>query len=176
MKEPKISAGLILAVASGRSAPATAWRRATLDRWQRCRERFHNEPWRVSWATTTVILWGGAISSCLYCAFKLTKNGTWKNCVGAGAGRTLGLALAMSLLHNGAIYLFNLGFPSWAIWVCRWVTRPSCRLPSLWQPARFPHRGMERRQPPKQTPVVAGIATLVAGVCVLAGGNAMGQK
>ena len=34
-----------------------------------------------------MILFGGAVSSCLYCAFQLTKNHTWKNFAGESGDR-----------------------------------------------------------------------------------------
>jgi L-rhamnose-H+ transport protein len=140
------------------------------------REQYQNEPWRVSCATTAVILWGGAISSCLYCAGLLTFKGTWRTLLAPGFGATCLIALAMACLHNGAIYLFNLGFPllgdlgvsvgyavfmSFAIIVGNvhgfrtgeW--KGASRQSVLW--------------------VVAGIAVLVVGVCLLATGNGMGQ-
>jgi L-rhamnose-H+ transport protein len=140
------------------------------------REQYQNEPWRVSCATTAVILWGGAISSCLYCAGLLTVKGTWKNFLAPGFGATCLIALAMACLHNGAIYLFNLGFPllgdlgvsvgyavfmSFAIIVGNvhgfrtgeW--KGASRQSVLW--------------------VVTGIAVLVLGVCLLATGNGMGR-
>jgi hypothetical protein len=108
MKKPKMSAGLILAVVSGVLCACYGVAASYTGPLAKIvAEQFHNEPWRVSCATTAVILWGGAISSCLYCAFKLTRNGTWKNFAAAKAGRTLGLALAMAFLHNGASSLFS---------------------------------------------------------------------
>jgi len=139
-------------------------------------EQFHHAPWQVSCVTTSIILFGGAVSSCLYCAFQLTRNRTWRKFLAPGTGRILLIALAMALLHNGAIYLFNLGFPrlgklgvsvgyaafmSFAIIVGNlhgfrtgeW--KGAGRLSLQW--------------------IVTAIAILILGVCVLAWGNALGE-
>ena len=62
-------------------------------------------------AVTAIILWGGAFSACIYCAVQLTRKGLWKNFGNPGTGFVLLLALVMAFLHDGAIFLFGLGFP-----------------------------------------------------------------
>ena len=77
---PRMLVGLIIAVLSGFLCAcygvAASYTGPVAEAAQK---EFLNEPWRASCATTIVILWGGAFSSCLYCAGLLTKNGTWKN-------------------------------------------------------------------------------------------------
>lgn len=137
---------------------------------------FGNGPWQVSCVTTAAILFGGAVSSCLYCIFQLTRNKTWKHFAAPGAGLTLCVALLMALLHNGAIYLFNLGFP---------------RLGKLGVSVGYAafmsfaiivgnlhgFRTGEWKGASRQSIrwIISGIAVLVLGVCALAKGNAMGQ-
>ncbi|MBM4041520.1 MAG: hypothetical protein FJ290_23715 [Planctomycetes bacterium] len=70
---------------------------------------FGNLPWQAEWAKAALILCGGVLSACGYCAFKLTKNKTWGHLFKPGIGRTLSLAFAMAVLHDAAIFLFGLG-------------------------------------------------------------------
>jgi L-rhamnose-H+ transport protein len=135
---------------------------------------FQNNDLQASVATTAVILWGGAVSSCLYCVFLLTRNGTWRNFASPGTGTILLVALVMAFLHNGAIFLFNLGFP---------------KLGDLGLSAGYPtfmsfaiivgnlhgFRTGEWRGASRQSIawIVAGIGVLIVGVCVLAQGLAM---
>lgn len=173
----RMLAGLVLAILSGCLCACYGVAASyTGPLAQVAKDQFHSEPWQVSCVTTAVILFGGAVSSCLYCVFRLTRNKTWKRFGGPGMGLVLAVALLMALLHDGAIYLFNLGFPllgdlgvsvgyatfmSFAIIVGNlhgfrtgeW--KGAGRASLLW--------------------IVAGIVVLVLGVCVLAAGNAMGQ-
>ena len=173
----KMLAGLILALLSGFLCACYGVAASFTDPVARVAgEQFHNAPWQVSCVTTALILCGGAVSSCLYCAWQLTKNKTWKNFAGAGTGLILLIALLMALLHNGAIYLFNLGFP---------------RLGRLGVSVGYAafmsfaiivgnlhgFRTGEWKGAGRQSIrwIVAAIAILILGVCVLAWGNAMGR-
>jgi len=177
MKRPKMFAGLVLAVVSGVLCACYGVAASYTGPLAKiAEEQFHNEPWRVSCATTAVILWGGAISSCLYCAFKLAKNGTWKNFAKAGTGRTLGLALAMAFLHNGAIYLFNLGFPKLgdlgvSVGYAAFMSF-AIIVGNLHGFRTGEWKGASQRS---IRLIITGIAVLILGVCVLAKGNAMGR-
>lgn len=137
--------------------------------------QFGNDAWQASCTTTAVILWGGAVSSCLYSAFLLTRNGTWKNFADPGMRSTVLIALAMALLHNGAIYLFNLGFPllgdlgvsvGYASFMSFAIIVGNIHgfRTGEWQ-------GASRQS---VVWVLLGIAVLVIGVCILAAGNALG--
>ena len=173
----KMLAGLILALFSGFLCACYGVAASYTDPVAHvAKEYFHSEPWQVSCVTTAVILFGGAVSSCLYCVFRLTKNKTWRNFAGSGTGRILLVALLMALLHDGAIYLFNLGFP---------------RLGRLGVSVGYAtfmsfaiivgnlhgFRTGEWKGAGRQSIrwIVAAIAILILGVCVLAKGNAMGQ-
>ena len=139
-------------------------------------EQFANEPWRVSCATTAVILWGGAISSCLYCAVQLTKNGTWKNFAAPGVGAVLWVALLMAFLHNGAIYLFNLGFPKLGrLGVSVGYASFMSFAIIVGNLHGFRTGEWKGASPQSIRWIVVGIAILILGVCILAQGNAMGQ-
>jgi L-rhamnose-H+ transport protein len=173
----KMLAGLILAILSGfLCACYGVAASCTGPVAEVAKEQFHSEPWQVSCVTTGVILFGGAVSSCLYCAFQLTKNGTWKNFAGSGTGRILLVALLMALLHNGAIYLFNLGFPrlgrlgvsvGYAAFMSLAIIVGNLHgfRTGEWKGAG----GQSIRW------IAAAIAILILGVCVLAKGNAMAQ-
>jgi len=134
-----------------------------------------NPEWAAAWAVTALILWGGAASSCLYCAVQLTRNKTWDHFARPGVGLVLALAAAMAVLHDAAVFFLGLGmfklgkelsvavgypvFMSFAIIVGNvhgfrtgeW--KGASRRSVLW--------------------IVAGIALLIIGVCVLAKGKSM---
>ena len=137
-------------------------------------EGYGNPAWRSTFVVTALVLWGGAVSSCLYCVFKLIKNGTWKQlfCMNI-MGRVVFIALIMAVLHDSAILLWGLGasklgplgvavgyaiFMSFAIIVGNingfltkeWVG--ACRKSIVL--------------------MLAGIFILIAGVCTMSYGNA----
>jgi len=134
----------------------------------------NNPGFAASWAFTAVILWGGAISACLYCVVQLTKNKTWGHLTKAGIGRTLGLAFAMAVLHDAAVFFFGLAlgdlgdlgvsvgyaaFMSFAIIVGN---------------IHGFRTGEWKGAPPKSVKwIAAGIAVLVIGVSILAAGKGM---
>jgi len=141
------------------------------------REGYGNPAWRSTFAVSALILWGGTLSACGYCAFKLFRNRTWGSFRRPGIGRVLAVALVMALLHDGAIVLFGVGasklgplgvavgyavFMSFAIIVGNvngFLTRE-------WKGASRRSLGW----------IAAGIVVLVLGVCTLATGNyLMGQ-
>lgn len=172
-RKPRMLIGLIIGVASGilcacyAVASAYAGPIGT--------EAGRNNPaWAAAWAVTAIILWGGAVSSCLYCAVQLTRNGTWGHFARPGAGFVLLLAAAMAVLHDAAIFFFGLG------WIC---------LGDLGVPVGYPvfmsfaiivgnvhgFRSGEWKGASRQSIawVVAGIALLTIGVCILAAGKSM---
>ena len=131
----------------------------------------------VGWAITCVILWGGVLSACGYCVYKLTVNKTWGHLCKPGIGLTLVLALVMAILHDAAVLFFALG----------WV-----RLGDLGVPVGYPAfmsfaiivgnfhgartgewKGASRKSIQW---IIAGIVVLILGVVVLAQGNAMKQR
>jgi L-rhamnose-H+ transport protein len=71
--------------------------------------QFGNAGWRAAFVVCALILWGGSLSACGYCIFKLFRNRTWGTFVKPGIGRVLAVALVMALLHDGAILLFGVG-------------------------------------------------------------------
>jgi len=133
-----------------------------------------NVPWRAAWAITALILWGGAVSSCSYCAVQLTKNKTWGHFTRPGAGKILLLAAIMAVLHDAAVFFFGLG----------WI-----RLGDLGVPVGYPvfmsfaiivgnihgFRSGEWKGASRQSIawIVAGIGLLIVGVCVIAAGKSM---
>jgi L-rhamnose-H+ transport protein len=72
-------------------------------------EQFGNSQWRSAFAVSALILWGGSISACGYCVFKLSANKTWGTLSKAGIGKVLIIAMIMACLHDGAILLFGVG-------------------------------------------------------------------
>ncbi len=70
----------------------------------------HDNPgWRAAFVVTALILWGGSVSACGYCVYKLCRNKTWGSLTQPGIGRVLLIALVMALLHDAAILLFGVG-------------------------------------------------------------------
>lgn len=135
---------------------------------------FANSAWRSSFAVTALALWGGSLSACGYCAYKLTANRSWPTLAQPGCGRIYAIALAMALLHDGAIACFGVGCPKlgalgvsvgYAIFMSLAIFAGTVNgfLAGEW-------RGADAR-------AVSGIrlalAILVAGVCVLACANAL---
>lgn len=175
--QPRMLIGLIIAILSGVLCACYGVAASyTGPVAEAARTQFQNEPWQVSCATTAVILWGGALSSCLYCAGLLTKNGTWNSFRAPGAGVTLLIAVVMAGLHNGAIYLFNLGFPMLGD---LGVSVGYAAFMSFAIIVGNVHgfRTGEWKGASRQSVrwVETGIAILVLGVCLLAVGNALGQ-
>lgn len=133
-----------------------------------------NPDWAAAWAVTAMILWGGAVSSCLYCAFQLTKNKTWGRLAGSGAVRIFLLAAAMAVLHDAAIFFFGLG------WINLGDLGVSIGYPVFMSFAIIVgnihgFRTGEWKGASRQSIgwIMMGIALLIEGVCVLAKGLAM---
>jgi len=133
-----------------------------------------NAGWAANWAVMALIVWGGVLSACGYCAYKLTANHTWGDLKKPGICRTLSIAFAMALLHDGAILLFGLGagamgslggsvgyavFMSFAII----VGNAHGFSTGEWKGAS--------KQSVKW--IAVGLGILVIGVCILATGNGM---
>ena len=111
IKKPKVLVGLIIgvvsgilcacyAVASGYAGPIKV-------------ETLHdhlNSDLAAAWAVTAMILWGGAVSACLYCIIQLTRNKTWDHFARPGVALVLALAAVMAVLHDAAIFFFALGW------------------------------------------------------------------
>ena len=139
--------------------------------------QFGNAPWRAAFVVCALILWGGSLSACGYCVFKLFRNRTWGTFLKPGIGRVLAVALVMALLHDGAILLFGVGasklgalgvavgyavFMSFAII----VGNVNGFLTGEW-------KGASRRSVGW---LAAGILVLVVGVSTLAAGNYLHGK
>ena len=173
-KSPRMGIGVLIGVLSG--VLCGCWAIASLygGPINVAADAHKNVGWAASWALTAVILWGGAISACLYCVLQLTKNKTWGHLAKPGIGKILVLALVMAILHDAAVLFFGLG----------WV-----RLGDLGVPVGYPtfmsfaiivgnihgFRTGEWKGASRQsiTWILAGIAILIVGVCILAAGNSM---
>jgi len=137
-------------------------------------EGFGNPGWRAAFVVSALILWGGALSACGVCVFKLSRNKTWGTLKAPGIGKVLVIALIMALLHDGAILFYGVGasklgplgaavgyavFMSFAII----VGNVNGFLTKEWKGASGQSIGW----------IAAGIVVLVVGVSVLAKGNFM---
>ena len=141
---------------------------------QAAAEPFGNPAWRASFAVTALALWGGSLSACGYCAYKLTVNRTWDTLVRPGVLPVYGVALVMAVLHDGAIACFGVGCPmlgalgvsvGYAIFMSLAIFTGTVNgfLTGEW-------RGADARA---VSSIRLALAILVAGVCVLAYANAM---
>jgi len=141
------------------------------------KSQFGNADWQAAFVVCALILWGGSVSACGYCVYKLFKNNTWGSLAKPGIGRVLLVALVMALLHDGAILLFGVGasklgtlgfavgyavFMSFAII----VGNINGFLTGEW-------KGASRRS---ARWIVAGILVLIGGVSVLTTGNYLHEK
>jgi L-rhamnose-H+ transport protein len=132
-----------------------------------------NPAWSASWAQMALILWGGAVSSCAYCALKLTRNKTWGRFGQRGVGLVLGLAAVMALLHDGAIFFFNLAINVGGVSVP--VGYPIFMSLAILVGNVHGFRSGEWKGASRRSVawIVAGIAILIAGVCILGKAMAM---
>ena len=175
-KSPRMGIGVFIGVLSG--VLCACWAIASIysEPISKAATNHGNTGWSNSWAFTAMILWGGAISACLYCALQLTKNKTWGRLAGKGIAKVLVLAFVMALLHDAAVLFFglawiklgNLGvsvgyaaFMSFAIIVGNFhgfrtgEWKGASRQSIAW--------------------ILTGLMILIVGVCVLAAGKAMAQ-
>ena len=173
-KKPKMLIGVVVAVASGIlcacyavsasfASPALAKPLAA----------FQNVGWQSAFAIASLIVWGGAVSACGYCAILLCKNKTWGHFAKPGIGLTLTLALVMALLHDAAIFLWGLGFAylgaklglsiGYAIFMSFAIIIGNVHgfRTGEWKGASRQSVGW----------IAAGIAVLIVGVCLLGTGS-----
>ena len=178
-RKPKMLIGLAVGVASGILcacyAVAASYAGPVLDVAQG--QGIANPPWRAAFAVTALILWGGAVSACGYSAILLTKNRTWGNFRKPGVAAVLALALVMALLHDGAIFFFGLGYINlgklgvsvgYAVFMSLAIIVGNVHgfRSGEW-------KGASRRS---IAWIVAGIAILIVGVCILGKGNQMRES
>jgi L-rhamnose-H+ transport protein len=176
-KNPGMLFGLMLAFGSGIlcACYAVAYRCGEdIGAVAEAKDGANNPAWAAAWAITALILWGGAVSSCLYCIIQLTKNKTWGHLAKPGIGLTLLLAAVMAILHDAAIFFWGVGV---------------LRLGGLGVSVGYPvfmslaiivgnvhgFRTGEWKGASRQSIlwIVVGIAILIAGVCLIAQGKAM---
>jgi len=173
VKKPKMLIGLVIGVVSGILCACYALASAYADPIGK-EAVLNNDEWAAAWAVTAMILWGGAVSSCLYCAVQLTRNKTWGHLAKPGVGRVLALAAIMAVLHDAAIFFFGLG------WLHLGGLGVSVGYPVFMSFAIIVgnvhgFRTGEWKGASRESIVwiIAGIALLIAGVCLLAQGKAM---
>jgi len=137
-------------------------------------EQFGNPKWRSAFVVSALILWGGSVSACGYCAFKLTKNKTWATLSRPGISQVLLIAIVMACLHDGAILLYGVGASKlgdigaaigYAIFMSFSIIVGNINgfLTAEW-------KGASRKS---VNWIIAGIVVLMIGVSVLARGNYM---
>ena len=134
-----------------------------------------NPEWAAAWAVTALILWGGAVSSCLYCIVQLTRNRTWGRFRKPGVGLVLLLAAAMAVLHDAAVFFLGLGTFKLGEELSVPVGYPVFISLAIIVGNVHGFRTGEWKGASRQSVVwiMAGIALLIIGVCVLAAGRSM---
>lgn len=134
-----------------------------------------NPEWAAAWAVTALILWGGAVSSCLYCIVQLTKNKTWGHFAKPGVGLVLALAAAMAVLHDAAVFFLGLGMFKLGKELSVTVGYPVFMSFAIIVGNVHGFRTGEWKGASRRSVgwIVAGIALLVIGVCILAKGQSM---
>ena len=176
-KKPRMLIGVIVGVISGVLCAAWAVASGYAGPVKAAAKAAGNSGVGPEWALTCLILWGGVLSACGYCAFKLTKNKTWGHLCRPAIVPTLLIALVMAVLHDAAVLCFALG---WG------------RLGSLGVPVGYPAfmsfaiivgnlhgfrtgewKGASRKSIQW---ILAAIVILILGVAVLAQGNAMAER
>ncbi len=167
-KKPRMGIGVVVAVASGVLCACYGVAVSFAGDVGQTAANLGNPPYRAAWATMSLIVWGGAISSLAYCAVILTKNRTWGHFNKAGAGLAVGLAFVMALLHDGAIFLFGLGFSKLGDWSMP-VGYPVFMSFAIIVGNFHGFRTGEWRGAGAKSIrwILAGIGILIAGVCVL---------
>jgi L-rhamnose-H+ transport protein len=172
-KKPKMLFGLIIAFVSGILCACYAVASACAGPVGEVASA-SNPNWAAAWAVTALILWGGAVSSCLYCLIQLVKNETWRDFFKLGVFRVLVLAAVMAILHNAAIFLFGLG------WINLGDLGVSIGYPVFMSFAiivgnihGFRTREWKGASRKSIVWIIVGIALLIVGVCLLAQGKAM---
>ncbi|NQU19966.1 MAG: hypothetical protein HQ567_01685 [Candidatus Nealsonbacteria bacterium] len=172
IKRPKILIGLTIGVLSGVLCACFAVAAGYADPiGEKAVKTYGNPDWAAAWAPVTMILLGGAVSSCLYCIVQLTRNKTWGHFAKPGVGLVLLLAAVMAVLHNGALFLLFLGLFELK------------KAGELFLPVGYPifmsfaiivgnvhgFRTGEWKGASRESVqwIIAGIALLIAGVCVL---------
>ena len=172
-KSSKMLIGLIIGVASG--ILCACWAVASGFAGPVGTAAAENNPaWAASWAFTALILWGGALSACGYCAWEFTKNKTWGQLKSPGIGKILALALVMAILHDAAVLFFGLG------WINLGPLGVSVGYAAFMSFAiivgnfhGFRTGEWKGASPQSVKLIVTGIAVLILGVCILATGNAI---
>jgi len=174
IKKPRIMIGLVIGVVSGILCACYAVASGYAGGIGTAAAEAGNAPWRSAWAVTAMILWGGAVSSCGYCAVQLTRNKTWGHLTRPGIGKIVLLAAAMAVLHDAAIFFFGLGWIAlgdlgvsvgYAVFMSFAIIVGNVHgfRTGEWKGASLQSIGW----------IVAGIVVLIAGVCVLAVGKGM---
>ncbi len=173
LRQPRMLIGVLIGVASGILCGCYAVASGYAEPIGALAAR-QNPPWAAAIAVTAIILWGGALSACLYCAVQLTRNRTWNRLARADAVPVYLLATLMAVLHNAAIFLFGLG------WIYIGDLGVSVGYPIFMSAAILVgnfhgFRTGEWKGASRQSVLwlFAGILLLVAGVCLLAQGRAM---
>jgi L-rhamnose-H+ transport protein len=167
-KKPRMGIGVIVAVASGVLCACYGVAASYGGGVSQAAAAVGNSALGAAWAVMSVIVWGGAISSLAYCAGLLTRNGTWGHFRKGGAGLAVGLALVMALLHDGAIFLFGLGYGKLGAWSLP-IGYPVFMCFAIIVGNFHGFRTGEWREAGQKSIrwILAGIIILIAGVCVL---------
>ncbi len=174
---PSLGKGLAIALASGILCACFGIAASFGDDVAAASKAAFDTGWRSAFVVCALILWGGTLSACGYCVYKLCANRTWGSFRRPGIGRVLVLALLMASLHDGALLCFLVGAPmlgalgvavGYAVFMSFAIIVGNVNgfLTGEW-------KGASRRS---VAWIAAGILVLVAGVSVLTTGNYLHGK
>ncbi|HEY3319671.1 MAG TPA: L-rhamnose/proton symporter RhaT [Planctomycetota bacterium] len=175
--KPNMMVGLIIGIASGVLCACYGVAASFAgDIYKTAQTPFGNAPWSAAVAQAALILWGGSVSSCLYCVYKLTKNKTWGYFGKPGLGLLLLLALVMAFLHNGAIVFFGLGYNNLDPKIGVSIGYAAFMSFAIIVGNIHGFRAGEWKGASRQSVslIITGIIILVVGVCILGYGNTLG--
>jgi len=138
--------------------------------------QFSNPPWAATLAVWLLVFWGGFLASGSYAAYRLSRNGTWRNFLSIEAPHDMAMSTFMAIGHFCTLFLYGLG----AHYLGRlgtsvgWGVNMSSALivANVMGFATAEWKGSSRTS---RLWILSGLAVLIAGIIVLGIGNRMQQ-
>ena len=137
-------------------------------------EQFGNPPWLVGLSVWTLIFLGGFLSSVGFSTFMLFRNGTWSGFLQEGSARNVGLATLMAIGHFACLFFYGVG---------AWKLGPlgtSVGFAVFQSGSLLVGNGLgvmtgewRNAGAASKRTLCAGLAVLIAGIAIVALGNAL---
>lgn len=130
--------------------------------------QYGNTPAIATLSVWILVFWGGFLITGPYCAFLLTRNGTWRNFIASGTSRNLTLAALMALLHFLILFFYGIaaGYMGTLGTSVGWAAFISCGL-LIANVAGFLTAEWSQASAESRCWLFAGLLVLVLGICVL---------